>query len=285
MGRDDAVLRAAIVPIGVIVCGILNATVAVYVAQSMPAPERRSIVPTLVQPTYDAVIIEPEVIATIVLAALPPPEPAIPETIKEVLPIFDDIDGYLCEVYDRTPAKKDNAGDFTWKDPAAARRMKMNLCAYAIGGIHRDFREQLYAAGREMDRRGIRWSVLSGFRDDYRQGIASGIKARKGYSMHGGSKVTKGHGDGRAVDLIAFPVSALFRFIDTTASQFGLYRPYKGFDPNHVQPSGNFQKIAHGLRFDRTGVKEAPPKEIKVATKYKKKKVKTRYAKRHKARA
>ena len=48
-----------------------------------------------------------------------------------------------------------------------------------------DFREQLYHAGRAMDAAGIRWSILSAFRDDYRQSIASGFKARTGNSLHG----------------------------------------------------------------------------------------------------
>src|SRR5262245_58548399 len=38
---------------------------------------------------------------------------------------MDEVSQYLWEVYQRQPNKKDGAGDFTWKDPAAAKRMNM----------------------------------------------------------------------------------------------------------------------------------------------------------------
>ena len=90
---------------------------------------------------------------------------------------MDEVDEYLWEVYQRVPIKKDGGGDFTWKDPAAAKRVNMSLQDYVIRGMDRDFREQLYHAGRAMDAEGVRWSMLSAFRDDYRQRIATGFKA------------------------------------------------------------------------------------------------------------
>ena len=105
---------------------------------------------------------------------------------------MEDVDQYLWEVYQRAPVKKDGTGDFTWKDPAAANRMHLTLKDYVIRGMDADFREQLYHAGHAMDAAGLRWSMLSAFRDDYRQTLASGFKARTGNSLHGGSRATGG---------------------------------------------------------------------------------------------
>ena len=84
---------------------------------------------------------------------------------------------YLWEVYQRAPVKKDGSGDFTWKDPVAAKRFGKSMPAYVIGGMDPDFKEQLYHAGKAMDAAGVQWAILSAFRDDYRQSLASGFKA------------------------------------------------------------------------------------------------------------
>jgi hypothetical protein len=88
---------------------------------------------------------------------------------------MEEVDEYLWEVYQRTAVKSDSSGDFTWKDLAAAKRAGMSVRDYVIGGMDADFREQLYHAGRAMDSNGINWSMLSAFRDDYRQSLASGF--------------------------------------------------------------------------------------------------------------
>ena len=114
---------------------------------------------------------------------------------------MDEVDEYLWEVYQRAPAKRDGSGDFTWKDPAAAKRFGMPMPEYVIRGMDPDFREQLFHAGRAMDAAGIRWSMLSAFRDDYRQSIASGLHASASNSLHGGKRRTGGYGHGQAVDV------------------------------------------------------------------------------------
>src|SRR5262245_26118172 len=43
---------------------------------------------------------------------------------------MDEIDDYLWEVYQRQPVKKDSTGDFSWKDPAAAKRLGLSLEDY-----------------------------------------------------------------------------------------------------------------------------------------------------------
>ncbi len=166
---------------------------------------------------------------------------------------MDEVDEYLWEVYRRSPTKRDSAGDFTWKDPVAAERFGMSMPAYVIGGMDPDFREQLYHAGRAMDAAGIRWSILSAFRDDYRQSIASGFKARTGNSLHGGSARTGGYGHGQAVDVTAEDghADAVWRWIDRNGEKFGLHRPMPGADPPHIQPRGSWHDLALALRHAR----------------------------------
>src|SRR5262249_61652858 len=88
----------------------------------------------------------------------------------------------------------DGSGDFDWKDEAAAARLGLLTQEYVIGGMDPDFRELLYNLGHAMDAAGINWTILSAFRDDYRQGVAAGFKAHRGYSFHGGSIATGGYG-------------------------------------------------------------------------------------------
>ena len=172
---------------------------------------------------------------------------------RQGAPNMDEVDRYLWEVYQRTPTKRDGSGDFTWKDPAAAQHMGLSLPEYAIGGMDPDFREQLYHAGRAMDAAGIQWSILSAFRDDYRQGLAKGFKARVGNSLHGGARATGGYGHGRAVDLTHADGEAdvVWRWIDANGAKFGLHRPIPGPDPAHVQSRGDWHKLALGLRETR----------------------------------
>src|ERR1700676_2271179 len=53
------------------------------------------------------------------------------------------------------------------------------------GGMDPDFREQLFAAGQALDAAGVSWTILSAFRDDYRQSLAVGFRESVGNSFHG----------------------------------------------------------------------------------------------------
>ena len=163
---------------------------------------------------------------------------------------MDDIDDYLWEVYQRQPVKRDSTGDFSWKDPAAAKRMGLSLEDYVIGGMDEKFREQLYRAGRAMDAEGIKWSMLSAFRDDYRQRLAEGFKARTGNSLHGGSRRTGGYGHGRAIDITSAEgwgdAEQVWKWLDVNGSKYGLHRPMPGNDPAHVQQLGESPRKASG---------------------------------------
>jgi hypothetical protein len=165
-------------------------------------------------------------------------------------PTMSEVDDYLWQVYQRAPVKRDSSGDFTWKDPAAAKRFGLSLPLYVITGMDSDFREQLYHAGHAMDAAGIRWSILSGFRDDYRQTIASGLKAGASNSLRGGKARTGGYGHGQAVDITSADgnASEVWRWIDAHGGKYGLYRPMPDDDPAHVQPRGSWHKLAVSLR-------------------------------------
>jgi len=171
-----------------------------------------------------------------------------------------EIDEYLWEVYQRQPMKKDRGGDFSWKDPAAAKRMGKTLQGYVIMGMEADFRELVYHAGKAMDAAGIEWHIVSGFRDDWRQSIASGIKARTGYSRHGGSVAVGGYGHGRAIDVGHIDRDKnddVWNWIDANGAKYGLYRPFRSFDPPHVEPRVDWRRLASRLRYERTGIEIA----------------------------
>jgi hypothetical protein len=182
-----------------------------------------------------------------------PAEIEIPPDWSKDLTEMDEVSQYLWEVYQRAPKKVDGSGDFTWKDPMAAKRISMSLPKYVIGGMDPDFREQLYHMGRAMDTDGVKWAILSAFRDDYRQGIASGIKAGARNSLHGGSLRTGGYGHGRAVDVTNADGDAdvVWDWIDNNGAKFGLHRPMRSYDPVHVQSTGEWRKLASTLRKNR----------------------------------
>jgi len=192
-----------------------------------------------------------------ILGPAPATKPAQPAK-RSTAGTIDEVNDYLWEVYQRTPNKKDGAGEFTWKDPAAAKRMGMSMPTYVVGGMDADFREQLYHAGRAMDEAGIRWSMLSAFRDDYRQSLASGIKAGNSNSMHGGKARVGGYGHGQAIDITNAGGNdeTVWRWIDRNGAKYGLYRPMPGYDPAHVQPREAWRKIAAAFRANRVRLAE-----------------------------
>jgi hypothetical protein len=135
--------------------------------------------------------------------------------------------------------------DFAWKDPRAAERAAMPLMDYVIGGMDRDFKLKLFQALRAAEKEGLAPGITSGFRDDYRQSIASGLKAAFNRSYHGGS-LRGGYGHGMAADVVStkgatrvqrwVTTEALWKWIDANEQQFGVGRPYLGRDPAHLAP-------------------------------------------------
>jgi hypothetical protein len=216
----------------------------------------------------------PEVAATIEMPAeaarLETPErraAAPPQAKRRDIGMMEEVDRYLWEVYQRRAVKSDSSGDFSWKDPAAAKHAGLSMQDYVIRGMDADFREQLYHAGHAMDDVGISWSMLSAFRDDYRQGLASGYKAHGGNSKHGGSRATGGYGHGQAIDLTTADgdEGAAWHWIDAHGAKYGLHRPIPGPDPAHVQPTTKWHEIAVALRTARAKIAEAMQGKTKVA--------------------
>jgi hypothetical protein len=177
----------------------------------------------------------------------------VPSTSGEAPP-SDPVAQYLWSVYQRSAAKHDSDGDFTWKDAAAAARMGLSMPDYVIGGMDPDLREQLFHLGQAMDAVRIDWTILSAFRDDYRQSLAIGFKAHVGNSFHGGSAATGGYGHGCAVDIAGVDNvsnNQVWNWLDQHAGEFGLRRPLPRIDPAHIQPTARWHERAAALRIER----------------------------------
>jgi hypothetical protein len=216
-----------------------------------------------------------------VLVSLFRPAPA-EENVKPVIRVVESpneclvaeicIDDYLWAFYERTPKVDTNKvkerikalvkrkgktrivmktvtkyvlADFTWKDPIAAQRAGKSLKDYVIGGMDRRFKLKLYYALRTMEEAGLMPGITSAFRDDYRQGIASGNKAASDSSYHGGSR-RGGYGHGLAADLVSVKGETrnqrfastveMWKWIDAREKELGIGRPYLNRDPPHVGP-------------------------------------------------
>jgi hypothetical protein len=202
-----------------------------------------------------------------------PAEPEVaksPEASDECAMAEDCIDQYLWSIYERTPKadtiklqeqmkvtikKKGHTRtvtkavtkladeDFTWKDPQAAQKAGMSVPVYVIGGMDREFKLRLYHLARALDEVGLAPGMTSGFRDDYRQSIASGNKAATDSSYHGGSR-RGGFRHGLAADLVSVKgetrserwssTESLWKWIDAHGKEYGIGRPYLDKDPPHV---------------------------------------------------
>jgi hypothetical protein len=135
--------------------------------------------------------------------------------------------------------------DFAWKDPKAAEKAGMSMMDYVIGGMDRGFKRKLFQALRAAEQAGLSPGITSAFRDDYRQSIASGLKAATDRSWHGGS-FRGGYGNGLAADVVSvaggtraqrwISTENLWKWIDAHGNEFGIGRPYLDRDPPHVGP-------------------------------------------------
>jgi hypothetical protein len=144
--------------------------------------------------------------------------------------------------------------DFTWKDPKAAEKAGMPMTDYVIGGMDRSFKLKLFHALRAADEAGLSPGITSAFRDDYRQSLASGLKAATDRSYHGGSS-HGGYGHGLAADVVSVKGETrdqrysssenLWKWIDAHGEEFGIGRPYLDRDPAHVAPIDGKEYAAH----------------------------------------
>jgi hypothetical protein len=144
--------------------------------------------------------------------------------------------------------------DFTWKDPKAAEKAGMPMMDYVIGGMDRSFRLKLFHALHAAEEAGLSPGITSAFRDDYRQSIASGLKAATDRSFHGGSS-RGGYGHGLAADVVSVKgatraerwtsTESLWKWIDARGREFGIGRPYLDRDPPHLAPIDGKEYAAH----------------------------------------
>jgi len=225
-------------------------------------------------------------------ANLSPPSVSAPEAADECLLSQECIDQYLWSLYERARkidtikvqerfkvTVKNKKGkkrtvtrtrtklvdeDFTWKDPDAAEKRGMSMPVYVIGGMEQSFRVKLYRLMRAADDAGLAPGITSGFRDDYRQSIASGQKASTNSSYHGGS-LRGGYGHGLAADVVStkgatradrwITTDLLWKWIDEQGAQYGIGRPYLDRDPPHIAPIDGKEYIVkrrlNGKRADR----------------------------------
>jgi hypothetical protein len=225
------------------------------------------------------------------------------ETSDECVLTVECIDQYLWSVYERAPkvdtikveervkvtVEKNGKSrtvtktvtkfvneDFTWKDPDAAEKAGMSVAQYVIGGIDPGFKVRLYHLFRALDDAGLAPGMTSGFRDDYRQSIASGNKAVTGNSYHGGSR-RGGYGHALAADVVSVKGETrsercrsserMWKWIDAHGGEFGIGRPYLDKDPPHIAPIDG-KEYADKRGVDRKLAEKggtAPERDAKVA--------------------
>lgn len=203
------------------------------------------------------------------------------EIVDECLVVDICVDRYLWALYQRTP-KEDSIKelerrnvtvkrkgklatvartftklvdeDFGWKDPKAAERAGISMMDYVIGGMDRTFKLKLFHTLHAAEAAGLSPGITSAFRDDYRQSIASGLKAASNRSYHGGSS-RGGYGHGLAADIVSVQGGTrdqrwassekLWKWVDAHGKEFGIGRPYLGRDPPHVAPVDGQEYAAH----------------------------------------
>jgi hypothetical protein len=203
------------------------------------------------------------------------------EIVDECLVVDPCIDRYLWAIYQRTP-KEDTIKveeqrkvevkkkgktitvtrtftrlvdeDFGWKDPKAAERAGMPMMEYVIGGMDRSFKLKLFHVLQAAEQAGLSPGITSAFRDDYRQSIASGLKAASDRSYHGGSS-RGGYGHGLAADVVSVKgrtrdqryasSEILWKWIDAHGKEFGIARPYLDRDPPHLAPIDGKEYASH----------------------------------------
>jgi hypothetical protein len=211
------------------------------------------------------------------------------EIVDECLVVEICVDRYLWTLYQRTP-KEDTIKeferrkvaikrkrktvmvtrtftklvdeDFGWKDPKAAERARMSMMDYVIGGMDRNFKLKLFHTLHAAEAAGLTPGITSAFRDDYRQSIASGLKAASNRSYHGGS-LRGGYGHGLAADIVSIEGKTrsqrwassdrLWKWVDAHGKEFGIGRPYLGRDPPHVAPVDGREYASHNRGSNQAG--------------------------------
>jgi hypothetical protein len=161
--------------------------------------------------------------------------------------------------------------DFGWKDPKAAEHANMPVTDYVIGGMDREFKLRLFRLLLAAEQAGLSPGITSAFRDNYRQSIASGLKAADDRSFHGGS-LRGGYGHGLAADIVSVngatramrqaSSETLWTWVDKHGKDYGIGRPYHDRDPPHVGPIDGSEYVSRAGRGSRHA---ARPRHTAVA--------------------
>ena len=178
--------------------------------------------------------------------------------------------------------------NFAWKDPKAADKVGMAMMDYVIGGMDRSFKLKLFHTLHAAEQAGLQPGITSAFRDDYRQSIATGLKAATERSYHGGS-FRGGYGRGLAADIVSVKgatraqrwvsTEKLWKWIDERGKDFGIGRPYLNRDPPHVAPIDG-QEYASRRGGGKTQEAQAKPRrDSRVAVRDDRSKAKAKQAK------
>ena len=163
--------------------------------------------------------------------------------------------------------------DFAWKDPKAAEHMGMSMTDYVIDGMDRNFKLRLFHLLYAAEQAGLSPGITSAFRDDYRQSIASGLKAANDRSYHGGS-FRGGYGHGLAADIVSVKGATrderhassetIWNWVDKHGQEVGIGRPYRDHDPPHVGPIDGSEYVSRrGARTARQAA--AKPRHATLA--------------------
>ena len=215
-----------------------------------PAPQSTATPPSRVEIVGECIVIEPCIDQYLfALYQRTPKEDTIKETEKRKVEVKRR--GKMVTVTRSFTKLVEN--DFTWKDPKAAERVGMSMSDYVFGGMNKSFKMRLFRLLQAAENAGLQPGITSGFRDDYRQGIASGLKAASNRSYHGGS-LRGGYGHGLAADIVSVNGATrddrwnsserLWKWVDANGRHYGIGRPYLRFDPPHVGPIDGPEYVA-----------------------------------------
>jgi hypothetical protein len=169
--------------------------------------------------------------------------------------------------------------DFAWKDRKAAERAGISMMDYVVGGVDRSFKRKLFYMLHAAEKAGLSPGITSAFRDDYRQSIASGLKAADDRSYHGGSS-RGGYGHGLAADVVSVKgetraqrwvsTEAFWNWIDAHGKEFGIGRPYLDRDAPHVGPMDGKEYVSRrgGSKAEETSSRHRSAAHHHHATKH-----------------
>ncbi len=198
------------------------------------------------------------------------------------------IDDALFAWYEKTPKldgwdeDKQAERDFSAKDPEAAAHAGMTLKQFVIGGMEPPFKRKLYCMLLAMEKADLGPGLTSGFRDQYRQHLASSGRRTCDTCTFHGSRPELGYGHGVAADIVAVRPTRderlkaeefeVWPWIDAHGAEYGIARIYRCSDPVHVGPIGGREYAGHYQSSCSKEAKGSKKKKISVHVKKKHKK-------------